>query len=127
MAARLASAPAAKAASRIIRRYLARLPARLAIQSATSGADAAATAPSGPGALLTGAGVFAAMTAVDWALLKAEEAKYRDELQSALLDEIEASFTQIGQQRIKNQLSRYQQGREQQYFHLLNNEHPPTF
>ncbi|MDR9467740.1 hypothetical protein [Marinospirillum sp.] len=121
MAARLASAPAAQAASRIIRRYLARLPARLAIQSATSGAAAAATAPSGPGALLTGIGVFTAMTAADWALLKMEEIKYRDELQSALLEEIETSFIQNGQQRIKNQLNRYQQGREQQGFYLLHN------
>lgn len=119
MAARLASAPAARAASQILRRYLARLPARLAIQSAASGTAAVATAPSGPVALLTGAGIFAAMTAADWALLKVEEIRYREELQTALLDEIETSFIQVGQERIKNQLGRYQEGRQQQSFYLL--------
>ncbi|SFB97973.1 hypothetical protein SAMN05660443_0980 [Marinospirillum celere] len=120
LASRLAGTPAMAAASRVVRRYLARLPARFAIKSAASGAAAAATSPSGPGALVTGAGIFAAMTAADWALLKAEERRHRGAMQGALLDEFETHFRQVGQQRINNQLASYRQGRNQEAFYLLN-------
>ena len=122
LASRLAGTPAIAAATRVVRRYLARLPARVAIKSAASGTAAAATSPSGPGALVTGAGIFAAMTAADWALLKAEEMRHREAMQTALLDELEIHFKQVGQQRINNQLASYRQGREQEVFYILNRE-----
>lgn len=122
LASRLASTPAMVAAGQVVRRYLARLPARFALKSAASGGAAAATSPSGPGALLTGAGVFAAMTAVDWGLLKAEEIRHRDAMQAALLDELEAHFMQVGQQRARNHLAQYRQGRQQEVFYILNRD-----
>ena len=111
---KLRNTPTALAASRATRRYLSRLPIQLSARAAVSAQAAAAAAPSGPIALAIGASVFAAGIGVDWAMLKAEEASYREgqkreflqliegELQQQLLaiTQAQAAYFQAGKQAI---------------------------
>ncbi|MBE0510319.1 MAG: hypothetical protein K0A95_05405 [Chromatiales bacterium] len=86
----ISASPASRAARQATQRYLARLPAQLGARAALSAQTTAAASPSGPIALAIGAGVFAAAIGVDWAMLKAEEASYREAQKQAFLQSIQA-------------------------------------
>lgn len=73
-----------RTATRITLQYLARLTPRLAAALTASGTATAAASPSGPGALVAGLTTLTLFVVSDWALLKAEEAIYRDDKAAAL-------------------------------------------
>jgi hypothetical protein len=73
-----------RTATRVTLQYLARLTPRVAAALAASGTATAAASPSGPGALVAGVTTLTIFVVSDWALLKAEEAIYRDDKAAAL-------------------------------------------
>lgn len=84
MAGRMMQSTGVRTATRITLQYLARLTPRLATALAASGTATAAASPSGPGALVAGVTTLTLFVVSDWALLKAEEAIYRDDKATAL-------------------------------------------
>ncbi|MGQ4877839.1 hypothetical protein ACOJCM_04615 [Billgrantia sp. LNSP4103-1] len=91
-AQRLAAGAAMQGSRMLAGRIVVRLGGHAARSVGTGAATASATAPTGPAALLAGAGAtalaLAGFAGTEYALLKAEESRYRDEMQAEL--ELEA-------------------------------------
>lgn len=98
---RLASGAAARGARAVAGRVVARLGVHGARSLATGGTAAAATAPSGPGALLAGAATTAVALAgfagTEYALLKAEEGIYRADMEAELETEVARARAEVKQ------------------------------
>ncbi len=95
---RLASGAAARGARVVAGRVVARLGGHGARSLATGGTAAAATAATGPGALLTGTAVaLAGFAGTEYALLKAEEALYRADMEEELEAEVARSRAEVKQ------------------------------
>ncbi|MBZ0332451.1 hypothetical protein KZO25_19250 [Halomonas sp. ANAO-440] len=93
---RLASGAAARGARVVAGRVVARLGVHGARSLAAGGTAAVATAPTGPGALLTGAAVaLAGFAGTEYALLKAEEALYRAEMAVELEAEVTRAKAEV--------------------------------
>ncbi len=92
---RLMTLGSVQGARRVVAAYTARLAPRMAAAIGAGGSVAAATAPTGPGALVAGSVAFATaagtIVITDFALLKAEEAMLRDDKQQELIDELVSS------------------------------------
>lgn len=92
LAQRLGAGTALQGSRMAMRSLLARLGANTARSLASGGAAAAATSPSGPGAMLIGTATAAVSLAgfvgSEYALLNAQEALYRPAMETQLLDEI---------------------------------------
>ncbi|HDZ57434.1 MAG TPA: hypothetical protein ENI17_00810 [Pseudomonas xinjiangensis] len=92
---RLMSLTTVQAARRVAAGFAARLAPRMALAIGVGGSAAAATSPTGPGALVAGSVAFATaagtIVITDFALLKAEEATLRDDKQQDIIDELVAS------------------------------------
>lgn len=138
LAARLLARPAAQQATRPLLAYLAKLSPRLIAALTAGGTAGAATAPSGPGALVAGtatvvttAGIF---VSADWALLKAEEMAQRDELERELLagleqvrqemldvsqDGLDDLLTQVERHRSEELVRAYDEAEVPRIFHIL--------
>ncbi|MCG6656624.1 hypothetical protein HOP52_02395 [Halomonas campisalis] len=98
---RLAGGAAAQSARVALGRVAARLGTH-ASRSLASGATAGAVAaPTGPGALVAGSAAvavsLAAFAATEYALLKAEEARYRPAMEEELLGEVERVREELGE------------------------------
>ncbi|SFU35025.1 hypothetical protein [Halomonas korlensis] len=93
LARRLGAAVVMQGGRMAMRGLLARLGVSTARSLTSGGVVAAATAPSGPGALLAGAATTAVTLAgfagSEYALLKLQEARHRPAMQAHLLDEID--------------------------------------
>ncbi|MDI5934065.1 hypothetical protein [Halomonas kalidii] len=100
LAQRLGAVAAAQGSRMAMRSLLARLGANTARSLASGGAVAAATAPTGPGAMLIGtataAVALAGFVGGEYALLKAQEALHRPAMQAQLLDEIDQARQETG-------------------------------
>ncbi len=90
MSSRIMQTTAMRSATQITLQYVARLTPRLAAAMAASGTATAVTSPTGPGALVAGMTTLILFVASDWALLKAEEALYREEKAAGLYEGLEA-------------------------------------
>ncbi|HKM15293.1 MAG TPA: hypothetical protein VJY63_05140 [Marinospirillum sp.] len=90
MTSRIMQTTVMRSATRITLQYVARLTPRLAAAMAASGTATAVASPTGPGALVAGATTLILFVASDWALLKAEEALYRDEKAAGLEEGLNA-------------------------------------
>lgn len=90
MTGRMMQSLGVRSATRITQQYLARLTPRLAAALAVSGTATAAASPSGPGALVVGVTSLTLFVVSDWAMLKAEEAIYRDDKAAALYADLDA-------------------------------------
>jgi hypothetical protein len=95
MLPRLMGLASVQGARQAVVAFTARLAPRLATAIAAGGGTAVAASPTGPGALLAGAAVFATaagtIVVTDYALLKAEEAALRPDKERELVDELERS------------------------------------
>ncbi|MCE9664955.1 hypothetical protein LY622_16080 [Halomonas sp. M5N1S17] len=96
---RLASGAAARGARVVAGRIVARLGVHGARSLATGGTATAATAPTGPGALLAGAATTAVALAgfagTEYALLKAEEGLYRADMAAELEAEVARARAEV--------------------------------
>lgn len=90
MTSRIMQTTVMRSATRITLQYVARLTPRLAAAMAASGTATAVASPTGPGALVAGFTTLVLFITTDWALLKAEEALYRDEKAAGLEEGLNA-------------------------------------
>ncbi|PXX97431.1 hypothetical protein [Halomonas sp. LBP4] len=99
LAQRLGSGAALQGGRMAVRSLLARLGANTARSLASGGAAAAATAPSGPGAMLIGTATAAVSLAgfvgSEYALLKVQEAHYRPGMETELHEEIDRAREEL--------------------------------
>ena len=90
MSSRIMQTTVMRSATRITLQYVARLAPRLAAAMAASGTATAVASPTGPGALVAGFTTLVLFITTDWALLKAEEALYREEKAAGLYEGLNA-------------------------------------
>lgn len=99
LAQRLGSGAALQGSRMAVRSLLARLGANTARSLATGGAAAAATSPTGPGAMVVGTATAAVSLAgfvgSEYALLKVQEAHYRPGMEAQLHEEIDRAREEL--------------------------------